>query len=257
MNRPTTLTVLIVDDEPAARRLLGSMLAAEPNVEVVGECRDGGEAVSWLEANKADVVFLDVRMPRLDGFQVIAQTKPEALPPIVFVTAYDEFALRAFGVQAWDYLLKPFDSDRLRQTLQRVRVRLAEGSSSDLSERLSQLLEGFADRPLRRVTVRKGKARLSLKVEDLDWIEAESNYARLHTGEDSYLTRTSLAALEAKLDPRLFVRIHRSTIVNIDRVERLEPIGHGDLELELTNGRRLQVSRRYRERLESVLEPLS
>ncbi len=232
------------------------MLGEEPAVEVEGVCSDGAEAVAWLESHEVDVLFLDVRMPRLDGFQVIASTDPERLPPVVFVTAYDEFALRAFRVQAWDYLLKPFDRERLRETLARVRVRLAERRASDVSEQLAGLLEELATRPLERVTVRKGRTRRSLKVQSVDWIEAESNYARLHVGEESYLTRTSLTTLEQKLDSRLFVRIHRSAIVNVDQIERLEGIGHGDLELELSGGHRLQVSRRYRQRLERILEPL-
>ena len=257
MSALATLRILIVDDEPAARALLSSMLAAEPGVVVAGECGDGAEAVSWLADHEADAIFLDVRMPRLDGFQVIARTEPDRLPPVVFVTAYDEFALRAFRVEAWDYLLKPFDSERLRETLGRLRERLAQQTGTDLSRRLATLVDTLQSGPAERFTVRKGKARLTVRADEVDWIGAESNYARLHVGSETYLTRTPLGSLEAKLDPRRFVRIHRSTIVNADRIERLEPIGHGDLRLFLVTGETLQVSRRYRPGLEAVLEPLS
>lgn len=256
---PKEIRALIVDDEPAALSLLGKMLRAESGVRVVGECGDGEEAVHWLEENEADLVFLDIRMPRLDGLQVIQHTSPDDLPPVVFVTAYDEFAVRAFEVQAWDYLLKPFDAERLRETLARVRRRLDEKAELPLPERLSGLLRNFATQsaPVERLAVRKGRARVTIRVEDIRWIEAESNYVRLHLAETSYLERTSLTALERTLDPRRFVRIHRSLIVNADRIRRIESAGHGDMLLTLEDGSHLNLSRRYRARLESVLETLS
>lgn len=254
----TGLRALIVDDEPAARALLRHMLEEEPGVEVAGECADGEAAVRWLADHRADLVFLDIRMPGMNGFDVLRASAGE-LPPVVFVTAHDEFAVRAFEEQAWDYLLKPFDAERLHQTLERVRARLASGDSGALAERLEALVRELAPRPkpLERLSVRKGRARLTLRAADIDWIEAESNYVRLHLGEESYLARSSLTALEGKLDPERFVRVHRGAIVNVERITRLEPCGHGDQLLTLSNGRQLTLSRRFRRRLEGVLESLA
>lgn len=254
-----TIRALIVDDEPAARALLRHMLEDEPGVSVVGECENGGEAVRWLTKEEADLVFLDIRMPGLDGFEVLRRTDPADLPPVVFVTAHDEFAVRAFEAQAWDYLLKPFDAERLRQTLARARERLTAPDAGALAERLEELLQELSprQRPVERLSVRKGRARLTIRVADICWIEADSNYVRLHLADDSYLARSSLSALEEKLDPDRFVRIHRSAIVNVDRIDRLEPCGHGDQLLTLAGGRQLTLSRRYRHRLERVLETLA
>ncbi len=253
-----SIRALIVDDEPAARSLLRKMLLAETGITVAGECRDGDEAGRWLEENEEDLVFLDIQMPQLDGFQVIQQTDPEDLPPVVFVTAYDEFAVQAFNVQAWDYLLKPFDAERLRETLARVRRRLGERDLSPIPERLSGFLRELAQSPpVERLAVRKGRARVTIRVEDVRWIEADSNYVRLHLPEATYLARTSLSALENKLDRRRFVRIHRSAIVNVDRIRKMESTGHGDMRLTLDDGKQLNLSRRYRARLESVIEPLA
>ena len=251
-----TLRVLVADDEPAALDLLAAMLEAEPGVEVVGRCRDGLETKQWLERRQADVVFLDVRMPELDGFEAIEGSAPERRPPVVFVTASEEFATRAFDFDAWDYLLKPFDTERLRQTLERVRERLGSAPPA-IDRRLTEALDRLEREPIQRFAVKQGRGRRTVQVDQVDWIAAESNYARLHVGESSHLTRTSLAALESKLDPRRFVRIHRSTIVNVERIERIEAIGHGDLTIELTGGHRLQVSRRYRQKLEELVEPLA
>ena len=253
------IRALIVDDEPAARALLLHMLDDEPGITVVGECGNGDEAVRWLAEKKADLVFLDIRMPGRDGFDVLRALDPADLPPVVFVTAHDEFAVRAFEAQAWDYLLKPFDVERLRQTLARVRTRLAAADAGSLADRLEDLLHEVAvrDRPIERLAVRKGRGRLTIRVADVDWIEADSNYVRLHLEGASYLARSSLSALAQKLDPYRFVRIHRSAIVNVDRIARLEPCGHGDQLLTLDGGRQLTLSRRYRHRLERVLESLA
>jgi two-component system LytT family response regulator len=231
----------------------------EEGITVAGECGDGKEAVSWLATHEADLVFLDIRMPQLDGFQVVEETPGDRLPPVVFVTAHDEFALRAFSIPAWDYLLKPFDAERLKESLARVRGRLDLEDRAQLTERLDEFLRGIVHRAphLERLAVRKGRAQVTIRVADIDWIEAQSNYARLHLQKDSYLARTSLSNLEKKLDPRSFVRIHRSAIVNIHRIAKIEPCGHGDKLLTLKDGRQLNLSRRYREGFESVLATLS
>ena len=192
------IRALIVDDEPAARGLLRQMLGEEPGVCVVGECENGEAAVRWLAEKEADLVFLDIRMPGLDGFDVLRETDPADLPPVVFVTAHDEFAVRAFEAQAWDYLLKPFDAERLRQTLARVRERLAPPDAGSLAERLEELLRELSprQRQIERLSVRKGRVRLTIRVADICWIEADSNYVRLHLADKSYLARSSLSALD-------------------------------------------------------------
>ena len=246
-----TLKVLVADDEPAARRYLCDLLEAAPGVEVAARCADGEDAAARLRRGSVDVAFLDVRMPGLDGFQVIESLSPAARPAVVFVTAYDDFALQAFAVEAWDYLLKPFDAERLGETLERLRRRL-EGPTRTASPGRDP-----ERRFPERLAVPCGKGRIALTLAEVSWIGAEANYARFHLGQRSYLARISLTALEEKLDPRRFVRVHRSARVNVEGIERLEPRGHGDLTLVLTGGERLNLSRRYRERLEVVLESLS
>lgn len=247
-----TLRVLIVDDEPAALRLLRTLLADHDDVELVGECGSGRAAIERLRSGGVDVLFLDVRMPEVDGFEVLEHLgadSGDALPPaVVFVTAHDDFAVRAFEKDAWDYILKPFDEERLAAALDRVRSRLG-GARTDGAPP--------SERPLERLAVPSGRGRVPIRLEDVTWIGAESNYVRFHLGGSSYLARVSLRWLESRLDPRRFARIHRSAIVQVDRIARLEPCGHGDQLLTLDDGRQLTVSRRYRDRLDAVLEPLS
>lgn len=245
-----TLRVMIVDDEPAGRQLLQSLLAREPGIEIVGVCRHGDEALTVLGACPVDLLFLDIQMPGKNGFEVLrALAEP---PPVVFVTAHEQFAREAFEVEAWDYLLKPFDEERLGETLNRVRRRLgaAAGSYADAGSRA-------AEGPLERLAIPHGRGRVMVRMERVLAIEAESNYARFHLPERSHLARISLAALERRLDPARFVRVHRSWIVNIDHLERQEPAGHGDLRLTLSGGLQVGLSRRYRGRLEALVEPMS
>lgn len=258
-----TLRVLIVDDEPLARERLHDLLALEHGIDIVGECADGMQAIAAIRAQKPDLVFLDVQMPELDGFGVLDQLGAESVPVIVFVTAYDQYTLRAFEVHAIDYLLKPFDRDRFRRTLAHVRQVLAGSSGSDtdaLRARLLQLLGELhvtprtdAPQHLARMMVRTGGRVYFVRAADVDWIEAAGNYVRLHTGQESHVIRESLSALETKLDPAAFARIHRSTIVNIERVKLLEPLFHGDYMVVLNDGTRLTLSRFYRESVESKL----
>ncbi|MEM8932195.1 MAG: LytTR family DNA-binding domain-containing protein [Acidobacteriota bacterium] len=241
------LRALVVDDEPAARRLLTTLLDRQPDIEVAGTCSHSDEAIDWLAADTVDLLFLDIEMPGRDGFELLdaLDTPPQA---VVFVTAHDAFAIRAFEAEAWDYLLKPFDDERLSHTLDRVRRRLA-GSTAETATEPDQP-------PLERLTVPHARGRVQVRLADVAYFQAESKYVRFHLADTSYLARVSLTYLESRLDRRRFVRVHRSAIVNTERIARLEPLGHGDLLLVLDDDRKLTLSRRYRERLERVLEPL-
>ncbi len=243
------IRVLIADDEPPARAKLEKLLASEDDVEVVGEAADGVEAVAALRREAVDLVFLDVRMPRLDGFGVVEEIGVDAMPLVVFVTAYDEHALRAFEVHALDYLLKPFAPNRFRRLLERVRGELAKRSPDDLARRMRRMLDGLEARPryLRHVLARIGEDREALlPVEKIDVIRAQGNYVLLVTADGEYSRRATLTALAERLDPEKFLRINRSEIVRLGAVEELEPWFHGDYRVKLASGETLSWSRRYR-----------
>lgn len=244
--------VLIADDEPPARAKVRRFLAAEADVEVVGEAGSGPEAVEAIGRLRPDVVFLDIQMPGADGFGVLDALPPGTLPQVVFVTAYDEYALRAFEVHAVDYLLKPFDGDRFRTALARARERVRARAPTDgLEERIRRALAEA--RPpaayLDRVLVRTGDHAVFVRTDEIDWLEAEENYVRLHAGRESHLVRGTLAGLEARLDPAKFVRVHRSHVVNLASIRALHPWSHGDWMIVMRDGRELMLSRRYRDRL--------
>lgn len=249
------LRTLIVDDEPIARRHLRVYLEREPDVEITGECRGGREAVQAIRERRPDLVFLDVQMPDLDGFGVLDRLAPSELPAVIFVTAHDEYALRAFRVEALDYLLKPFDGERFRETLARARRRVERSGLEELAERLSSLVHQTSGRPrpLERLAIKRGGASVVVRTDAIDWIEAQANYVRLHCGRESHLLRRSLKSLEEVLDPFQFARIHRTAIVNADRIRRLVPWSHGDMRITLADGTELSLSRRYRDRLERIV----
>jgi two-component system, LytTR family, response regulator len=244
------IRVLIVDDEPPARAKLSRFLAADPEVEVVGEAASGTEALEAVEELAPALVFLDVQMPGLDGFGVLAALGRESLPAVVFVTAFDEYALRAFEVHAVDYLLKPFDADRFRTALDRAKQRLRRSGPTELDRRLRDLLAEVRPRPapVQRLMVPVGEKQVLIDVGSIHWIEAEQNYVRLHVGSTSHLLRGTLAGLEERLDPARFIRIHRSRIVNADRVREIHLWSHGDRLVVLNDGTELLMSRRYRDR---------
>jgi len=252
------MRVLVVDDEPLARERLRSLLEKETDVELVGECGDGRAAVETIDAVKPDLVFLDVQMPELDGFDVLEAIEPDVRPHVVFVTAYDEYAVRAFEVHALDYVLKPFDRDRFRAALERARAEVARGEAAaeNLEGRLAALLEELEDRRkrLERIVVKSGGRVFFLRTEDVDWIEAAGNYVELHVGNDSHLLRETMNKLETRLDPKLFLRIHRRTIVNVERIRQLEGVTHGEYVVVLKDGTRLGSSRGYRESVQRLLE---
>ena len=253
------LRVLIVDDEPLAREGLRMHLAQEPDIAVVGESADGVEAVEAIARLEPDLVFLDIQMPGVDGFGVIERVGIERMPAVVFVTAYDEFALQAFEAHALDYLLKPFDEERFRRALERARTQLRGRARRNLEERLVRLIDARNTRSeyVERLVVRAGGRILILRVDDIDWIEAAANYVRLHVGGKSYLLRETMSGIERKLDPARFVRVHRSTIVRIDRIRELEPLFQGDYLIVLQDGSRLTSSRGYRSSVQRILEGVS
>jgi two-component system LytT family response regulator len=245
------MRVLVADDEEPARRRLRQLLSAEADVELEGEAADGREAVEIIRRARPDLVFLDVQMPRLDGFGVIAEVGVEAMPRVVFVTAYDEHALRAFEVHAFDYLLKPFSPARFRRTLERARREAARAAPAGLVERLAGLLAAAAGGPgpARRLLVERSPGReVLLQVEAIDLVRAEGNYLRFVGGDGEYLRRGTLAELERRLDPERFLRLNRSEIVRLEAIEELQPWFHGDYRVRLRSGAVLTWSRRYRAR---------
>ena len=248
------IRTLVVDDEPIARERVLSLLQQEEDVEVVGECGDGAQAVAAIQHQVPDLIFLDVQMPGVDGFGVIEAIGPEKMPTVVFVTAYDEYALRAFEVHALDYLLKPFGRDRFRQTLTHARAHLERRRAGDLGRRLLALVNDIKPEApkLDRLIVKSGGRVFFLRTGDLDWIEAAGNYVRLHVGPTSHLLRETMNELEGKLDPEKFFRVHRSAIINLERVREIHPLFRGDCDLLLEGGRRVRLSRTRRAEFERL-----
>lgn len=238
----------------ARERILG-LLAQESDVEVVGQCADGLQAVSAIQQLSPELVFLDVQMPAVDGFGVIRQVGPEKMPMVVFVTAYDEYALQAFEVHALDYLLKPFGRDRLQQCLSHARHQRERQRAGELGRSLLALVQDFKPEQKKqdRLVVKSGGRVFFVRTEDIDWIEASGNYVRLHLKEQSYLFRETMNQMEARLDPQRFFRIHRSRIVNTERIKELQPWFNGEYVVVLHNGMQLRLSRSYREKLEERL----
>jgi two-component system LytT family response regulator len=247
------IRVLVVDDEPLARERLADLVAAEPDLELVGQCANGNEALAAIRAQKPDLVFLDVQMPERDGFGVLAELEPGKMPAVIFVTAYDQFAIKAFDVHAVDYLLKPFDTERFQKALGRARGQI-QGQTGDIQNQLSALLAHLkpGGQAVDRLAVKSGGAVVFVKIEELDWVEAADNYVQLHVGANCHLHRETLTALAERL-PEKFLRISRSTLVNLDRIKELQPLTHGDYAVILADGTRLTLSRGYREEVKQVL----
>jgi two-component system LytT family response regulator len=239
VERPSRIRTLIVDDEPLARSNVRVLLRLDPEIEIVGECGSGADALGEIRTVTPDLVFLDVQMPECDGFEVLERLGAQLPPAIIFVTAYDQYALRAFEAGALDYLLKPFDNPRFERALSRAKQRIVSGKDSP------QKLQRLAIKSVGQVAF--------VKISDIDWIEAADYYACLHVGPRTHLLRRSISELEQELDPTIFCRIHRSTIVNLTRVRSLELGAAGEYEVVLENGSSLRLSRRYRKRLQSCL----
>lgn len=261
------LRILIVDDEPSAREVLREMLEDEVQartVEIIGECADGRAAFQAIQTMKPDIVFLDVQMPEMDGFGLLFALPAEQLPAIIFVTAYDQYALRAFEVHALDYLLKPFDHERFNQSFSRVKALLSRERAADLNDRIIALLaernapavaQSDSSQPqfLERLVIKAEGRVFFLRAEEIEWIEAEGNYVALHVGAKTYLFREAISQLEMQLNPRVFQRIHRSTIVNIDRINELQPMFRGEYTVVMRDGKELKLSRSYHDKLQKHL----
>jgi two-component system, LytTR family, response regulator len=255
MSGSACIRTLIVDDESLARERIRDMLASAAQIEIIAECANGREAIEAIQTLSPDLVFLDVEMPGIDGFGVLEALSPAQIPTIIFVTAYDQYAVRAFEVYALDYLLKPFDQERFEKALDRAKSQLSSERSEDLSQRILNALEEIKTRPvhLERLVIKMNGHVFFIKAEEIDWLEAEGNYVRLHAGKESYLLRDTISALESQLDPKKFIRVHRSAIVNIDRITELQPWFHGEYRIILREGVQLTLSRTYREKLHDLL----
>lgn len=247
------IRALVVDDEPLAREIIREMIRRDTEISVIGECGNGMDAVAMIEAERPDMVFLDIQMPEVDGFAVVEAVGVETMPVVIFVTAYDQYAVNAFKVHALDYILKPFDWERFADALLRAKSQIRR--ESDLSEKLDALLRQIRKKHdfVERLIIKTNGRVIFLRADEIDWIEAEGNYVRLHVGKDSYLQRDTISGMESKLDPTQFPRIHRSAIVNIDRVQELRPWFQGDYCVILRDGKELPLSRNYWEKLRQIL----
>jgi two-component system LytT family response regulator len=251
------IRVLVVDDEPLAREKIRGMVAADPELRVVAECSNGAEAIEAVRSMRPDLILLDVQMPEVGGFCVLETLKDEQLPPVIFITAYDHYAVRAFEFHALDYLLKPFDRERFQAAIERAKRQIRRDSSdgSGIDVRILALLEQMHGQPRysERLVVKTGGRVFFLNTDEIDWIEAEGNYVSIHTGKKAYLLRETISSFESQLDPKEFVRIHRSSIVRLDRIKELQPWSHGEYHVILADGTRLTLSRSYREKLQAAL----
>ncbi len=252
------IRVLLVDDEPLARSMMREMLQGDARVEIVGESVNGREALEAIHAYRPDLVFLDVQMPELGGFEVLSKLQPGPIPYIIFVTAYDQYAVRAFEVNALDYLLKPFDQDRFNTSWQRARARILQERNGGMDQRILALLEDLkaGNKYLERLVIKNGGRIYFLDINEIDWIEAEGNYVSVHCAKKSHLLRETISSLESQLDPKKFVRIHRSSIVRIASIRELQPWFHGEYRVNLENGTQLALSRNYRDKLQEALGKL-
>ena len=252
----TQIRTLIVDDEPIARARVLALLGEEPDIEVVGECATGSQAVSAITEKSPDLIFLDVQMPEMDGFEVARTLGPDRMPAVVFVTAFDQYALKAFEFHALDYLLKPFSAQRFKSALSHARQQLAQRQATTLGRQVLEMLPDIGTRRepvIDRLIVKSSGRVYFVRIADIDWCEAAGNYVSLHVGQQSHLIRETMSRLESQLDARQFVRIHRSTMVNVDRIQELRSSFSGEHVLLLRDGTRLTLSRGYRDALQTRL----
>jgi two-component system LytT family response regulator len=256
MTDTTKIRTVIVDDEELARDRIHTLLELQADVEIVGVCTDGPSAVEMIDRTQPDLVFLDVQMPGMDGFEVVDNLERTKMPAVVFVTAHDAHALRAFEIHALDFLLKPFDQTRFEKALERARGQLSQTKGTTvLDSRLVTLLEELHEerKYSERLIVKSSGRVFFVRTEEIDWVEASGNYVKIHTKSDAHLLRESMKNMEAKLDPKTFVRIHRSAIVNIDHIKELEPWFHGEYIVIMRDGTRLTASRVFSDRLSALI----
>jgi two-component system, LytTR family, response regulator len=250
-----TIRTIIVDDEPLARRGLRRLLNAHDDIEIVAECANGRQAIETINELEPELLLLDIQMPEVDGFKVIAEVGTDRIPAVIFITAFDRHAVRAFEIQALDYLVKPVDGERFNKALVRARKHIAAREKSDLGARLQGLLSSIT--PQTRYPVRlavKSRERIKLvEAGEIDWIEAADNYVCLHVGAETHLLREKMSALESRLDPAQFLRVHRSTIVNVGRIKELRPLFRGAYEIVLRDGTRVSSARKYHNKLLGLL----
>jgi two-component system LytT family response regulator len=252
---------VIADDERLARKKLELLLEREPLVSVVAECEDGRQTVSAINSFRPDLLLLDIQMPDLDGFQVLSEIPPAEMPVVIFTSAYDQYAIRAFEAHALDYLLKPFDQARLHQAIERARQELLKSRNRDITYRLldllSQMKVGAPASPpgaQNRLVIKANGRVIFLSLDEIDWVEAAANYIQLNAGRESYLFRETISRISERLDPKEFIRIHRSTIVNVRRIKELIPVNSGEYIVVLKSGKELSCSRGYRAILQQMIE---
>lgn len=253
------IRTLIIDDVPLARDRLKRCLAPDPSIEIVGECENGEKAVADIRSLAPDLIFLDVQMPELDGFGVLEALKKERMPAVIFVTAYNEYAIQAFEVNALDYLLKPVDCERLNKAVERAKNRLAQLNRDDhFDSRVRAMLEDIktGSKFIKRLTIKLTGRTILLPVDEIDWIETHGNYLKVYAGRESHLIRGTMQSLETKLNPEKFVRVHRTVIVNVEKIKEIYPRSNGDQDLILQNGRQLMLSRNYRDKFFAALGEL-
>jgi two-component system LytT family response regulator len=246
------IKVLVVDDELLGRERIRSLLSEHADIKIAGECVNGREAVEAIQNLRPDLVFLDVQMPKIDGFEVVQIIGTENMPAVIFVTAYDEYAIPAFEINAVDYLLKPFDEERFEKAVERAKREIKrQESPTAIRENLRELLKEVKPEPqfLKRIPVKSARGTTLVLTEEIDWISASGHYLELHIGDETHLIREKLSVIETKLDPQIFMRIHRSTIVNLDRIKSLHPMFNGDQLVILKNGRELNLRRNYYDEL--------
>lgn len=254
---------VIADDERLARQKMLILLDSEPQVKVVAECQDGRQTVSAIRECRPDMLLLDIQMPDLDGFQVLGEIPPEDMPVVIFTSAYDQYAIRAFEANALDYLLKPFDQERLHHAVERARSELGKSRDREITRRILTLLSQVrsaslpAPEPDRRLAIRANGRVVFLDLNSIDWVEAAANYVRLNVGKESYLFRETISRISERLDANHFVRIHRSTIVNVSKIKELIPVNSGEYVVVLKSGRELSCSRGYRSALQGIVEKSS
>jgi two-component system LytT family response regulator len=251
------MRTIIADDESLARKKLRIMLSTEPDIEIVAECQDGAETVHALAAYEPDLLMLDVQMPVLDGFEVLSRVPAEKMPMVIFTTAYDRHAVQAFEAHALDYLLKPFDQDRLHEAINRAHAELLKTHDREATQRVFRYLServALGAAANRRVVIKAGGRVVFLSFDEIDWVEAAANYVRIKVGKESYLLREGIGHIAERLEPTQFIRIHRSIIVNIQKIKELQPVNAGEYIVVLKDGKELSCSRGYRAGLQELIE---